>query len=120
MKLFADLLCLGLAYCSWSALALAMDRHYAEIHGRAAAPPAALRRRLRWLGSLGLLASAALAVYRQGWGVGLVAAIGAMSLSGVLLVLVQSHAPARMPWLAWRVLALLPLLLVLWMSTHAF
>lgn len=115
MNPFGVLLALGLAYCAWSALSQAMDRHYAEVRGRGAEPAPALRRRLRWLGTLGLLASLAVTVRMQGWSIGLVAGTGLLTVSGVLHVLALSYLPAQVPRLAQRVLAALPLLLVLWM-----
>ncbi|MFJ3058111.1 DUF3325 domain-containing protein [Herbaspirillum sp. NPDC087042] len=115
MNPFGVLLALGLAYCAWSALSQAMDRHYADVRGRGAEPAPALRRRLRWLGTLGLLASFAVAVRMQGWSIGLVAGTGLLTVAGVLHVLALSYRPAQVPRLAQRVLACLPLLLALWM-----
>ncbi|WP_443114243.1 DUF3325 domain-containing protein [Herbaspirillum seropedicae] len=114
MTLSGFLLALGLAYCAWSALALAMDRHYADVHGRGAEPAPALRQRLRWLGALALLASLAVAIGMQGWSIGVVGGIGVLTLAAILQVLSLSYWPARTPWLARRILCGLPLLLLLW------
>jgi hypothetical protein len=37
-----------------------------------------------------------------------------LTLAGILQVLSLSYWPARTPWLAWRILCGLPLLLLLW------
>ncbi len=48
MELLANFLVFALCYAGLSSLCLAMDRHYADLHGRGAEPPAPLRRRLQW------------------------------------------------------------------------
>lgn len=118
MTAYGFLLALGLAYCAWSALALAMDRHHAEVHGRGAEPTPARRRRLRQLGTLGLAASLAVTTYMQGWSVGAVAGLGVMTLSALLQVLALSYWPARGPALTCAVLFGLPWLLLLWALEH--
>ena len=60
MELLSNVLVFALCYAGLSALCLAMDRHYADLHGRGAEPPAPLRRRLRWTGWLALAAGLAL------------------------------------------------------------
>lgn len=115
MNPFGFALGLVLSYCAWSALALAMDRHYADIHGRGAEPSAQLRRRMRWLGSLGLALAFAVAVAMQGWTIGPVGWLGLLAMAGVLQVLSLTYLPARVPllarWLVWTV----PVLAVLWL-----
>lgn len=84
---------LALAYSAWVALSLAMDRHYADIHGRGAEPSAGLRQRGRWLGALALSAAFAVCVRDNGWGIGPVAWLGAMTIAALLLVLQLCYAP---------------------------
>ena len=57
MELLANFLVFALCYAGLSSLCLARDRHYADLHGRGAEPPAPLRRRLQWTGSLALAAT---------------------------------------------------------------
>lgn len=105
MNPFGFALALVLAYCAWGALAMAMDRHYADINGRGAEPDAMQRRRLRGLGALGIALTFAVAVTMQGWTIGAVGCIGFLSMAGVLQVLSLTYAPARVPllsrWLAY-------------------
>ena len=84
---------LSLAYSAWVALSLAMDRHYADIHGRGAEPGALLRKRGRWLGTLALTAAFAVCVRDSGWGIGPVAWLGTMTIAALLLVLQLCYAP---------------------------
>ncbi|WP_050479164.1 DUF3325 domain-containing protein [Herbaspirillum rhizosphaerae] len=84
---------LALAYSAWVALSLAMDRHYADIHGRGAEPDALLRKRGRWLGTLALTAAFAVCVRESGWGIGPVTWLGAMTAAALLLVLQLCYAP---------------------------
>jgi hypothetical protein len=114
------LLALGLAYCAWRALALAMDRHYAELHGRGAEPAPPVRRRLRQLGVLGLVASLAVTMRMQGWSVGMVAGLGVLTLSALLQVLALTYWPTRGPALTRVVLFALPVLLLLWAMEKIF
>ena len=84
---------LTLAYSAWVALSLAMDRHYADIHGRGAEPGALLRQRGRWLGTLALIAAFAVCVRDSGWGIGPVVWLGTMTVAALLLVLQLCYAP---------------------------
>jgi hypothetical protein len=88
---------LVLAYSAWQALSLAMDRHYADIHGRGAEPSAQQRQRCRWAGTLALLAALAICVYNSGWGIGPVAWLGTMTMAALLLVLQLCYAPGSVP-----------------------
>jgi len=84
---------LALTYSAWVALSLAMDRHYADIHGRGAEPGAQLRKRGRWLGSLALTLAFIICVRDSGWGIGPVAWLGTMTVAALLLVLQLCYAP---------------------------
>nr|WP_186329641.1 DUF3325 domain-containing protein [Variovorax boronicumulans] len=89
------LLAFSAALTGFSALSLAMDRHYEDYKGRGTAPPAALRRWMRLGGALGLALSlwAAMAGYgsAQGW----VFWFGAMTVAALAVVLTLSYAPRR-------------------------
>jgi hypothetical protein len=105
-----------LAYCAWQALSLAMDRHYADIHGRGAEPSVRQRRYAHGLGTLALVLALAVCVQNSGWGIGAVAWLGSMTIAALLLVLQLSYAPGsvmrcRKP--AW-VMALLMMLALCW------
>ncbi|MCA1323073.1 DUF3325 domain-containing protein [Herbaspirillum sp. alder98] len=115
MSLLGFALALVLAYGAWGALAIAMDRHYADIHGRGAEPEPALRRRMRGLGTLGIGLTFAVTVRMQGWTIGPVACLGVLAIAGVLQVLSLTYVPARMPAYArWSAYAAAPLA-VLWL-----
>lgn len=115
MSLLGFALALALAYGAWGALAMAMDRHYADIHGRGAEPGPALRRRMRALGTLGIVLALAVAVRMQGWTIGPVACLGILAIAGVLQVLSLTYMPTRMPTVArWAAYAAAPLAL-LWL-----
>ncbi len=88
---------LALTYSAWVALSLAMDRHYADIHGRGAEPSAVLRQRGRLLATLALAAALAVCVRDSGWGIGPVAWLGTMTLAALLLVLQLCYAPKSVP-----------------------
>ncbi|AKZ61292.1 hypothetical protein F506_00190 [Herbaspirillum hiltneri N3] len=84
---------LALTYSAWVALSLAMDRHYADIHGRSAEPSAMLRRRSRLLARLALVVAFAVCVRDSGWGIGPVAWLGTMTIAALLIVLQLCYAP---------------------------
>ena len=78
-------------------LGLAMDRHWADVHGRGAEPSPTQRRRLRWYGCgqllLSLLACLALRGGTQGW----VLWLGALTAAGWMAVLMLTYAGRRLP-----------------------
>jgi len=84
---------LSLSYSAWVALSLAMDRHYADIHGRGTEPSALLRKRGRWLGTLALTVAFIVCVRDSGWGIGPVTCLGTMTIAALLLVLQLCYAP---------------------------
>jgi hypothetical protein len=93
MELLANFLVFALCYAGLSSLCLAMDRHYADLHGRGAEPPAPLRRRLRWTGWLALAAALAWAMHLAGGAYGLVCWIGSLTGCGLLLIWLLPYAP---------------------------
>jgi hypothetical protein len=86
---------LMLACSGWIALSLAMDRHYADVHGRGKEPDAGTRRLFRIAGSFALLAVFAISVVLEGWTIGPVLCLGTMTAGALLLVLLLSYAPHR-------------------------
>ena len=84
---------LSLAYGSWTALCIGMDRHYADIHGRGKAPEEKNRMICRLLGTIGLLLTLFVCVKLQGWSVGAVMCIGTMTAGALLLTLLLTYAP---------------------------
>jgi dolichyl-phosphate-mannose--protein O-mannosyl transferase len=119
MDPFGFMLAMVLAYCAWSALAIGMDRHYADIHGRGAEPPAAMRRRMRRLGTLGIALTFAVAVRMQGWTIGPVGCLGFLTMAGVLQVLSLTYVPARVPVWSRRLLYSAPVWAALWLLDMA-
>ena len=93
MELLSNFLVFALCYAGLSALCLAMDRHYADLHGRGAEPPAPLRRRLQWTGSLAMAAALAWAMHLAGGGYGLVYWVGSLTGCGLLLIWLLPYAP---------------------------
>lgn len=88
---------LGLSFSAFVALSLAMEKHQQELHGKAAASPA--RRRLwRWLGWAMLTLAFGLCVRAQGWALGPVSWLGALTVAG--LVLAFALYPYRRHWIA--------------------
>ncbi|AYA90167.1 MULTISPECIES: DUF3325 domain-containing protein [Stenotrophomonas] len=104
------LLALALSFSAFTALSLSMEKHQHDLHGKAAAAPA---RRMQWrvLGWALLAAAFALCVADQGWAMGPVLWLGAMTLAGVTLSL--GLYPYRPTWIAPLAIALPVLGLVL-------
>ena len=95
MSAFGFITALTLACSGWIALSLAMDRHYADVHGRGKEPDAGTRRLFRIAGSLALLAVFAISVALEGWTIGTVLCQGIMTAGALLFVLLLSYAPHR-------------------------
>ena len=93
MELLSNFLVFALCYAGLSSLCMAMDRHYADLHGRGAEPPVPLRRRLQWTGSLALAAALAWAMHIAGGGYGLVYWVGSLTGCGLLLIWLLPYAP---------------------------
>lgn len=89
------LLAFSAALTGFSALSLAMDRHYEDYRGRGKLPSNALRRWMQLGGAAGLVLSlwAAIAGYgsAQGW----VFWFGAMTVAALAVVLTLTYAPTR-------------------------
>lgn len=85
------------AFSGFAFLGLAMDRHWADVHGRGTEPSPAQRRKLRWYGCgqllLSLLACLALRGSTQGW----VLWLGALTAAGWMAVLMLTYAVRRLP-----------------------
>jgi hypothetical protein len=85
------------AFSGFAFLGLALDRHWADIHGRGSEPSPSRRRQLRWCGAgqllLSLLACLALRGNAQGW----VLWLGALTAAGWMAVLILTYAARRLP-----------------------
>ena len=87
----------------FTALSLAIDRHWEALHGRGNLPSDQQRRMLRWAGSAGLLVSLLVCVSIWGSAQGWVAWAGMMTAAAVSLVLMLSyraHSIVRIGWAA--------------------
>ena len=89
------LLAFSAALTGFSALSLAMDRHYEDYKGRGQAPSAPLRRWMQLGGALGLALSLWAAVAGYGSAQGSVFWFGAMTVAALAVVLTLTYAPTR-------------------------
>lgn len=89
------LIAFSAALTGFSALSLAMDRHYEDYKGRGRQPPAALRRCMQLGGALGLALSLWAAVAGYGSAQGWVFWFGAMTVAALAVVLTLTYAPKR-------------------------
>jgi len=92
---------LALAFSGFATNSTVMDRHYADIHGRGTEPGAALKRRLRLLGWLGLALSFAACIGASGWHIGPVLWCGLLSIAAWALTLLLQYAPRKAIQGAW-------------------
>lgn len=88
------------AYAGFAALALAMDRHYADAFGRGESLAPALRRAMQWAGSLGLALSLLANVATAGWAFGGLSWLGVLTLSALALTLLLAYVPRLGFWAA--------------------
>ncbi len=95
MEILSNFLVFALSYAGLSCLCLAMDRHYADLHGRGMEPPQQLRRRLRWGGTVALAFGLAWAMHIAGAGQGAVFWIGSLTACGLLLIWLLPYAPQQ-------------------------
>ena len=88
------------AYAGFAALALAMDRHYADAFGRGESPSPGLRRGMQMAGSLGLVLSLAMLVADSGWAFGILYWLGVLTLAALTLALLLAYVPRLGLWAA--------------------
>ena len=88
------------AYAGFAALALAMDRHYADAFGRGESPPPSLCRGMQMAGSLGLVLSLAMLVAESGWAFGILYWLGVLTLAALTLALLLAYVPRLGLWAA--------------------
>ena len=88
------------AYAGFAALALAMDRHYADAFGRGESPSPGLRRGMQLAGSLGLVVSLAMLVADSGWAFGILYWLGVLTLAALTLALSLAYVPRLGLWAA--------------------
>lgn len=87
----------GSSLGGFTALSLAMDRHYEDWAGRGQ-NPGRWRGWLRLGGTAGVLLSLAASIARQGGSVGWVLWAGVLTTGALALVLVLTYAPRRTAW----------------------
>lgn len=88
------------AYAGFAALALAMDRHYADAFGRGEAPSSGLRHAMQGAGILALVLSLATIVADVGWAFGSLVWLGGLTLAALLLALLLAYVPRVGFWVA--------------------
>lgn len=93
MALLQDVLVFALSYIGLACLCLAMDRHYADLHGRGAEPSPRLRRRMQWGGWLALATGLAWSMHVAGFAHGLLSWTGSLTGCALLLVVLLAYAP---------------------------
>jgi hypothetical protein len=87
----------ALCFAALSALALAMDKHAAQVQMAGAASRILPPLPLRIMGWALLACAAALCIRAEGVGIGLVAWCGVFTAAGVPLVLLITYRPASLP-----------------------
>lgn len=92
---------LSSAAAGFTALSLAMDRHWESLHGRGNLPGDGTRRILRWSGSGGLLVSLLVCLYVWGSAQGWVAWAGVLTAAAIGLVLLLSYATRAIVRVGW-------------------
>jgi hypothetical protein len=87
------LTCFVLAYCGLGAISSTMDRHCGHWYGRGSEPSNRSRLRMTLLGWSGIAASFVAAVASDGWHIGPVLWLGALTASALVLTLLLHYAP---------------------------
>ncbi|NHZ35911.1 DUF3325 domain-containing protein [Massilia rubra] len=90
----------ALCHAGFGALSVAMQRHYADMHGRGQEAPPALRRRLQAAGASALALAFAAAVLKGGAGHGTLTWLGGMTTAALALMMLLTYAPQRVARLA--------------------
>lgn len=93
MSVMAIMAAMGSAFGGLAAIAVTMDRHYADLHGRGAEVSARLRLCMRSAGWLAILLAFSGSVMARGWHVGPVLWLGVLTASGLVLTLLLQYAP---------------------------
>ncbi|CAM3358292.1 DUF3325 domain-containing protein [Cupriavidus taiwanensis] len=83
----------ALSLAGFAALALSLERHHADIHGRGSMPARGAVARLRLAGAVALALAWALHVAAQGGPLGTVAWVGTLTASAIAVALGLSYAP---------------------------
>ncbi|NOV27037.1 DUF3325 domain-containing protein [Cupriavidus necator] len=84
---------LALSLAGFAALALSLERHHADIHGRGSMPTRGAVARLRLAGALALTLALRLQIAAQGGPVGTVSWLGMLTASALAVALGLSYAP---------------------------
>jgi hypothetical protein len=99
----------ALAYAGLAGLCLAMERHWADLHGRGALAPQPTRRRLKAGGWAALALALGWAVAAAGGAHGVLLWLGSLSGAGLLLVVLLPYAARGAARLALAAAAAAPL-----------
>ncbi|SOZ09396.1 DUF3325 domain-containing protein [Cupriavidus taiwanensis] len=83
----------ALSLAGFAALALSLERHHADIHGRGSMPARGAVARLRLAGAVALALAWALHVAAQGGPLGTVAWVGTLTASAIAVALGLSYVP---------------------------
>lgn len=98
---FGVIAALASASSGFTALSLAMDRHWEGLHGRGNVPTDPQRRALRWSGGAGLLVSLLVCIYLWGASQGWVAWAGVMTAAAISLVLTLTYGARAIVRVGW-------------------
>ncbi|AMR82281.1 DUF3325 domain-containing protein [Cupriavidus nantongensis] len=83
----------ALSLAGFAALALSLERHHADIHGRGSMPSRGAVARLRVVGAVALALAWALHIAAQGGPMGTVSWVGTLTASAIAVALGLSYAP---------------------------
>jgi hypothetical protein len=101
MNTAAIIAALSSAAAGFTALSLAMDRHWENLNGRGNLPSDSTRRMLRWSGGGGLLVSLLVCLFVWGASQGWVAWAGMLTAAAISLVLILSYAGRAIVRIGW-------------------
>ncbi|SPA33880.1 conserved hypothetical protein; putative membrane protein [Cupriavidus taiwanensis] len=87
----------ALSLAGFAALALSLERHHADIHGRGSMPSRGAVARLRLQGSVALALAWGLHIAAQGGPMGTVSWVGTLTASAIAVALGLSYAPRAVP-----------------------
>ena len=90
----------ALCHAGFGALSVAMQRHYADMHGRGQEAPPALRRRLQAAGAGALVLAFAAALLKAGAGHGPLIWLGGMTAAALALMLMLTYLPQKVARMA--------------------
>ncbi|WP_354684603.1 DUF3325 domain-containing protein [Cupriavidus necator] len=87
----------ALSSAGFAALALSLERHHADLHGRGSVPSLQTVTRLRAGGALALALAWSVHIGADGWPLGTVAWLGTLTASAFAVALALSYGPRAVP-----------------------